>query len=344
MNTNLELDTPYGVYLIAGPGTPPRHYGGYTIKGFKNRWDGHEKTVRAGRGYYFHNAIRAHGSGDFHLSAWIGLGAEFLERCGLDPATEAKKIEKLVIARLGLTNPETGYNLMTGGEGGVPNEATRAKMSASIKVAFQNPELLAKVRNPSPETRAKMSAANKGRKHTPEACTKISAAHRGRKFSPETRAKMSESGKRKVITPEHRAKLSTCARKNGNRTNLGREFSPEWRANLSAAQKGKPKHLSPAAQSALIAKNKKRVWTEEMRAKASAAHKGQTNPNKGKKLKLSAETRAKLSAARKGRTPWKGKHHSPESRARMSEAAKLLWTRKKAAHPLPPAPVQQSLF
>jgi hypothetical protein len=43
------------------------------------------------------------------------------------------------------------------------------------------------------ETRAKMSAASKGRIPSPEAIERMSAAHKGQKQSPETRAKRSVS-------------------------------------------------------------------------------------------------------------------------------------------------------
>lgn len=48
-----------------------------------------------------------------------------------------------------------------------------------------------------PETRAKMSAAKKGKHHSAETRAKLSTALKGRHFSPETRAKMSEAAKRR---------------------------------------------------------------------------------------------------------------------------------------------------
>jgi hypothetical protein len=48
----------------------------------------------------------------------------------------------------------------------------------------------------SPETRAKLSAANKGKTLSPETREKLSAARKGETFSPETRAKMSAAKKR----------------------------------------------------------------------------------------------------------------------------------------------------
>lgn len=55
----------------------------------------------------------------------------------------------------------------------------------------------------SDETRAKLSAANMGKKHTVESKAKISAALMGRALSPETRAKMSAAQTGKVRSPEY---------------------------------------------------------------------------------------------------------------------------------------------
>lgn len=63
----------------------------------------------------------------------------------------------------------------------------------------------------SPETRAKISAANKGRKNpppSPETRAKISAAGKGRKCSPETLARMSAAQKGHAVSWEARAKIS----------------------------------------------------------------------------------------------------------------------------------------
>lgn len=64
----------------------------------------------------------------------------------------------------------------------------------------------------SDETRARMSAAAKGRKQSPEAIAKTAAAHRGMKRSPETLAKMSAAlkgiGAGRHVSAETRTKIS----------------------------------------------------------------------------------------------------------------------------------------
>jgi group I intron endonuclease len=90
-----------------------------------------------------------------------------------------------------------------------------------------------------PETKAKISAAHKGKKLSDEHKAKIGAKSKGRKnnlgkvFSADTRAKMSASAKLKEISPETRAKRSAAMM--GNTRNLGKVFSEEHKAKMRAA-------------------------------------------------------------------------------------------------------------
>lgn len=105
--------------------------------------------------------------------------------------------------------------------------------------------------NPTAEVRAKMSAAQKGKKFSAEHRAKIASAAKNRSMSPESRAKLSAAAKNisaetsakrttalkgKVRTKEIRAKMSAAAK---NR-------SPEHRANLAAAHKNRKR---PSAKS-----------------------------------------------------------------------------------------------
>ena len=80
-----------------------------------------------------------------------------------------------------------------------------------------------------------------------------------------------------------------------------------------------------------------RVYSEETRMKLSESHKGQIPWNKGKHGLYSEETRMKLSESHKGQIPWNkgklgwcegskngmyGKHHTEESKRKMSESSK----------------------
>lgn len=151
----------------------------------------------------------------------------------------------------------------------------------------------------SAETKAKMSASQKGRKHTPEARARMSAAQRNRgprtKATLETRQKMSEAHKN--LPPR-----SAEHKENNAAANRGRKHTAEARANMSAAHKGQ-------------------IISEETRQKISAFHKGKP---------LSPEHSAKISAALKGKSTWaKGTTKSPETKLKMSIAAKKRWNKNK---------------
>ncbi|MGJ5032418.1 NUMOD3 domain-containing DNA-binding protein [Bradyrhizobium sp. HKCCYLS2038] len=161
----------------------------------------------------------------------------------------------------------------------------------------------------SDEARAKISAAQKGRKLSAEWCAKISRAHKGRLISSEQRAKISATLKGQEIPVETRTKISQALR--------GRARSAEHSAKIGAAHKGKIITVEQRAKiSATLAG---RELSAEHRAKLSAAHKGKS---------LSAESRAKVSAARKGkpqsaehRANWKAAMLARRERLRVSSAA-----------------------
>ena len=101
--------------------------------------------------------------------------------------------------------------------GVVHSAETRAKMSrakknmsAETRAKISN---AAKLRPPmSTETRTKMSQAGKRKVFSAEHRAKLSAANRRRKHSVYTRTKMSEAGKRKVFSAKHRANLSKATK------------------------------------------------------------------------------------------------------------------------------------
>jgi group I intron endonuclease len=101
-----------------------------------------------------------------------------------------------------------------------------------------------------PETRAKMSAAKKGKPHTPEHRANLAAVlaennrkRAGRRQSPEQRAKTIEQLRKIQRTPESYAKAGAARR--------GKKMPPvtaEARAKMSAAHKGKPKSAEHRAK------------------------------------------------------------------------------------------------
>lgn len=116
---------------------------------------------------------------------------------------------------------------------------TRAKNSAAHKGKALSPEHRAKVSAAkrggfvSREHRAKISFALKGRKLSEETRTLISTAHKGKVKSPETRARMSIASRNK--SPAALAKMSAAAM--GNKNCLGKKHSPELRAQQSEYMK-----------------------------------------------------------------------------------------------------------
>jgi hypothetical protein len=122
---------------------------------------------------------------------------------------------------------------------------------------------------------------------------------------------------------------------NGGEGISGFKHSDETRQKLSNLNKGNPsafkgkKHTDETklALSAIAKKRGAPKLTKEQQEKVAAWHRGQ---------KRSPETCAKISAKAKGRpspnkgkpSPLKGTTVSPETRAKMSEAAKLRWEKR----------------
>lgn len=123
----------------------------------------------------------------------------------------------------------------------------------------------------SPESIAKMSLANKGKRLSLETRTKMSIARMGRRFSPETRAKISASNKGKEHSVEAKAKMSISHKGIAAFAKGEYHHDTEARARISAAKKGQP---SPRKGIPLTAETKARLFTPETRAKISAFQKG----------------------------------------------------------------------
>ena len=238
-------------------------YVGQTVRTLEERFQEHAKADT-----YIGNAIRAHGVENF--------SCEVIEEC--DTREQLNEREIFWIATLNCKHPN-GYNLTDGGEGTSGVERTpeyRAKMSAAKK-------------NPSAETRAKMSAVHKGKTLSDEHRAKIGAARKGKKHSEETKAKIRAKHKGVPKSPEHKAKLAAA--------NTGKKASAETKAKMSAKHKGK-RH------------------TKEARAKIAAAKKGKPR---------SKETVRKMSIGRRGESPYKNLLAEMDARQiTYSALAKLL--------------------
>ena len=205
---------------------------------------------------------------------------------------------------------DEGYdlvNLTAGGEGVVgwkPTPETRAKMSAARKGRVASPETRAKLsiiqqnrphHSATVETRAKMSAAQKGRIIALETREKLSIAMTGKKHSIETLAKISRAHIGMHAKPE------TCIKIRSSR--LGKSRSLETRAKMSATRKGM--RLSNATRAKISVAHQGRKLSDDHRTKISIARLGDKHPHVG--APRSYITRMKISTSL--RTKYKNHKH-----------------------------------
>lgn len=158
---------------------------------------------------------------------------------------EAFLLERRLIKFYGRMNNKTGilHNLTEGGAG-TSGHTQSPEIRALISSAHKG-------KAKSLDHRAKLSAALKNRKLSPDHCAKIGSGHRGLKRSAEFSAKMSILHKGKVVSPETRAKISAA--------NKGRKASPETTLKRLAALRiviSSPEHR--ARQSAALMGNQNR--------------------------------------------------------------------------------------
>lgn len=155
-----------------------KRYIGYTSKSLKKRRNKHLRLLRQ-NGHPNRHIQHAWNQGDRYF-LWT-----ILEVCS--SIDEMKLAEIKWIGQYCTTDDQYGYNMTYGGEGGVPTEETRLKIS------------LAKKGIPlSEETKKKMGDAHRGRKRTPRSLewrSKMSSARMGHPLSPEVREKMSTAQK-----------------------------------------------------------------------------------------------------------------------------------------------------
>jgi hypothetical protein len=168
-----------------------KSYIGITNETALKRFTRHVKKANAGQKQAVTNAIRKYTPQAVRVSTLV-VARDWEYLCAL---------ERKAIAAFGTREPH-GYNLTDGGEGVLGLECR-------------------------PETRAKLSAANSGRKLTVAQRAKISAALKQRPPpTEETRAKLSTANTGKVHSSETRAKCGVA--------NIGRVISPEAKAKQRA--------------------------------------------------------------------------------------------------------------
>ena len=196
------MKTDFYVYLISRPDGRPCYVG----KGRGNRFRYHENhTHNKHLASIYKNAA----------AAGLKMGISFLH-ADLS-SDEAFRLEANEIAKIGrLSNGGPLVNMSDGGDGSSGWKATpqtKARMSLAQK---GNKHALGLVR--SDETRAKMSLAQstrprtKGHTHSPETKAKISAAQKGRTLSPEMKKRISETLLGVPLTKEHKTNIGNAQR------------------------------------------------------------------------------------------------------------------------------------
>lgn len=200
------------VYMHITP-TGKRYIG--ITRNVAHRWGG--DGIRYKKCPYFWNAIVKHG--------WGNISHEIISE-GLTEA-EAKQREKDLIIAYKTRNSLYGYNMTDGGEGicgCARSEATKAKLRAANLG-----------RKDSAATRAAKAAVhvgnkyNLGRKHTNQSRSNMGAAKLGHKVSDLTRAKLSAALLGRKLSDSARSKLM------GNKNSLGHKHTAETKQKMRDA-------------------------------------------------------------------------------------------------------------
>lgn len=158
-----------------------------------------------------------------------------------------------------------------------------------------------------PEVRERISAANRGRKHTLTARRNMSAAHSGKKQPLEQTAKIAAANRGRKM-PE-----AELARRRG------RKMPPEAVTKSAAARKGQKR--PPAFAAKMHAALQGRTLTPEHRQHLSEARRGRVVP-KVSRDKTSASLKRHYAKMRGGRK------QSPETKAKISAAVKAYRARQ----------------
>lgn len=162
-------------------------YIGQTVRSVERRWSGHKWEALNSPKYALHRAMHKHGIENFKI--------EILAET--DSKEDLDRLEKKYIKEYNSFVNHNGYNMTDGGEGSIPTEEVRLKLS-----------MMQKGKKLTEEHIANMRAALKGRKHTEEHKAKTSATLKGRSRPEEVKAKISAGHKGKKLSIEHREKLS----------------------------------------------------------------------------------------------------------------------------------------
>ena len=196
----MENLQPYGRGYLVHNLVNGKVYVGQTIYSVSHRWSGHVSATKIkDRGTSsLHSSIRKHGRDNF-LVEEIGQAKT---------KSELDNLESLWIILLGTVNRKAGYNLRSGGSFGRMSEEAKEKLRKPKSDSARKAMSVARTgKKLSPEHRANIAKAGRGRKHTEEwkvRMREINIGHHrnlGIPKSEETKKRM-----RKPKSPEHAEK------------------------------------------------------------------------------------------------------------------------------------------
>jgi hypothetical protein len=203
-------------------------YIGITSRTAARRFAEHCKSAACGRKLAVNDAIRKYGAASVTVETLVV--AEWPYLVALEPRA---------IAAFG-TRGRGGYNMTTGGEGvaGLPvSDQTRAKLRAAQTGKKLSDETREKMRAASrariitDDLREKFRTANLGRQKSPESIEKTRLAHVGKKLSAAQIDQLRARSTGRAKTPAEIEKLRAA--------NVGRTMTADHRMNLSLAAKGR---------------------------------------------------------------------------------------------------------
>lgn len=164
------------IYKITNRLNGKVYIGKWQGKDARTRWNKHLTTASTGGGFYLHNALRKYGPEQFSFEVIATAESKI----------ELAELEREFIATHCSNNPEFGYNLTQGGEGGKQYPGERNSFfgkhhsdETKRKLAEKARKQMTGVRR-SNSTRQAISASLKQYKRTDEHSKHISEAKKGK--------------------------------------------------------------------------------------------------------------------------------------------------------------------
>jgi len=204
--------------------------------------------------------LRAGNHDNSHLQrAWDKYGSDFFV---------FEVLASLEASNQELAECENGYVVAARANEGVYNLRVVSASNAGFRWTADQRKRVSVARKGRPgkkgfrhseETKTRQSAAALGRRISKETSQKISVANTGRKATAETKAKISKALTGKAKSAAHRAAMSK-SRKGRPSVNKGRIFGPEVRAKISAAKRGQQSYTRTAATKSKQAKAASVRW------------------------------------------------------------------------------------